>query len=125
MTSPLAILNCYGPYWNRKFFWDRLLIGGLLTTPNLILGGDLNLTLNTLETWGTKVVLDPFASHFKLLFDSVNLVDVDPLDVGPTWRNGRVGDDGISKRLDRFLLFSSLIPVLKFHHVWAHPTDMP
>ena len=84
MTSPLTILNCYGPYWNREFFWDRLLIGGLLTTPNLILGGYLNLTLNALETWGTKAVLDPLASHFKLMFNSVDLVDVAPLDVGPT-----------------------------------------
>ena len=84
MTSPLAILNCYGPYRNREFFWNKLLIGGLLTTPNLILGGDLNLTLNASETWGTKAILNPLASHLRLLFHSVDLVDVAPPDVGPT-----------------------------------------
>ena len=76
MTSPLAILNCYGPFRNREHFWDMILKGGLLTIPNLILGGDLNLTLNASKTWGKRVFIDALATHFKLLFDSVDLVDV-------------------------------------------------
>ena len=47
LSNPLAILNCYGPYRNRELFWEKSLRGGLLNTPNLILGGDLNLTLTT------------------------------------------------------------------------------
>ena len=46
MNSQLDILNFYGPYHDREFFWDRVLRGGLLNSPNLILGGDLNLTMN-------------------------------------------------------------------------------
>ena len=74
-----------------------MLLGGLLYIPNLILGGDLNLTLSASKSWGTKAILDPLATHFRLLFDSVNLVDVAPPDTGPTCRNGRVGEAGISK----------------------------
>ena len=45
LSAPLAILNCYGPYRNRELFWEKSIIGGLLNTPNLILGRDLTLLL--------------------------------------------------------------------------------
>ena len=80
--------------------------------------------MNASETWGKKVVLDPLASHFKLFFDSLGLLDIAPTYVGPTWRNGRVGEEGINKRLDRFLLYSSSIPSLKVHHMWIHHVDI-
>ena len=117
VASPISVLNCYGPYRNREIFWDNILSGGLLSIPNLILGGDLNLTLSASETWGSKAILDPLASHFRLMFDSVYLVDVAQPDSGPTWRNGRVGEAGISKRLDRFLISSSLLPAFNLHCV--------
>ena len=88
MNTPLDILNCYGPYHDQVFFWDRVLRGGLLNSPNLILGGDLNLTMNVFDIWGKRAVLDPLLSHFKLLFDSVGLTDIALLCTGPTWRNG-------------------------------------
>ena len=44
--TSLSILNCYGPYLNRDVFWNSSAQGGLLSLPNLILAGDLNLTLN-------------------------------------------------------------------------------
>ena len=40
LSTPLAILNCYGPYKNMELFWEKALLGGLLNTSNLILGGD-------------------------------------------------------------------------------------
>ena len=76
------------------------------------------------ETWGKKAIIDPLSSHFNLLFDSVGLVDIAPPSAGPTWRNGRVGDEGINKRLDCFLIASSLIPSLLVHHVWTHHIDI-
>ena len=100
MTVILNIINCYGPYKDRDIFWERVHNGGLLNSPHLILGGDINLTMNSLEIWGTRAVLDPLASFFKNLFDSVGLIDVAPSIAVPTWRNGRVGDHGIRKRLD-------------------------
>ena len=100
----LSILNCYGPYLNRDSFWKATASGGLLSLPNLILAGDLNLTLNASEIWGSKALSDPLGSFFSKLFSDHHLVDVAPPSAGPTWRNGRIGEDGISKRLDRFLL---------------------
>ena len=80
--------------------------------------------MNASETWGKRAVIDPLSSHFKLLFDSVGLTDIAPPYSGPTWRNGRVGDDGISKRIDRFLVASSLIPSLLLHRVWTLHSDI-
>ena len=74
--------------------------GGLLLSPHLIMGGDLNFTMNTSEIWGTRVVIDPLATYFKHLFGSVGLLDIAPSLAGPTWRNGRVGEHGINKRLE-------------------------
>ena len=50
MNDPLVILNCYGPYRNRDILWEKVHRGGVLSTPNLILGGDLNLTMKASET---------------------------------------------------------------------------
>ena len=43
---------------------------------------------------------------------------------GHTWRNGRSGDAGISKRIDRFILSDSLLPSLTCYRTWETPTDV-
>ena len=108
----LSILNCYGPYQDHENFWNTMAIGGLLSLPNLILVGDLNLTLNASEIWGTKAHLDPLGPFFSKLFSDHLLVDVAPSCAGPTWRNGRIGEEGISKRLNHFLLSDHLVKLL-------------
>ena len=82
------------------------------------------MTLSASEIWGKRAVLDPLSSFFKHHFDSVGLIDTAPSIAGPTWRNGRVGDDGINKRLDHFLIALSLIPSLLVHQVWTHISDI-
>ena len=94
--------------------------GVLLLLPNLILVGDLDFTLGANEIWGIKVQLDPLAPFFSQLIADHNLVDLYPTYVGPTWRNGRSGIDGISKRLDRFLLSDSIVSSLHRHRVGHH-----
>jgi hypothetical protein len=68
------------------------------------MGGDLNLTLNSREVWGEAAREDPQAEFFAHLFEELNLVDVEPVKLLPTWRDSRRGRAGISKRLDRFLV---------------------
>ena len=84
MSAPISILNVYGPYRDREPFWEKALHGGLLRILNLILGGDLNLTLYSSEIWGKKASIDPLSHHFISLFESVGLVDMAPQYVGPT-----------------------------------------
>lgn len=49
-----TILNVYGPYEGKQEFWDRLLSLQCLKTRKLIVGGDINLTLNRGEVQGLQ-----------------------------------------------------------------------
>ena len=76
---------------------------------NVILGGDMNLTLSEKENWGSLAHHDGLGSFFVALFESKELVDLQPLKLTPTRRNNRSGEQAISKRLDRFFLSGYLI----------------
>jgi hypothetical protein len=41
--------------------------------------------------------------------DEHNLLDIEPTKFKPSWRNNRVGEDNIAKRLDRFLIKDTLL----------------
>ena len=76
---------------------------------NLILGGDLNLTMSSSKVWGKNNRADSLGPYFRHMFEQKGLVDVAPIKIIPTWRNKRSGDQGVSKRLDRFLVLEHLI----------------
>jgi hypothetical protein len=52
------ILNVYGPSQERIQFWDNLLNKSFLKKEDLILGGDLNFSLGTTESWGQRAIPD-------------------------------------------------------------------
>jgi hypothetical protein len=103
------LLNTYGPCTERKSFWEKVENSGLLSLKNLVLAGDLNLTLNAGESWGSRSNLGTLHTFFTNLFSNNNLVDIQPGKLVPTWRNGRVGEAFIAKRLDHFLLSEDLV----------------
>jgi endonuclease/exonuclease/phosphatase family metal-dependent hydrolase len=103
------LLNVYGPCSERLLFWDRLVEKGLLAAKNLILAGDLNFTTGVDEVWGSTAQLDKHANYFKDMIKDQLLVDLVPDVLVPTWRNGRAGGAGITKRLDRFLVAEILL----------------
>ena len=102
--TDFALYNVYGAYQDKKGFGESFFTSGMLETRNIILGGDLNLTLSEKENWGTLARQDGLSSLFARLFESKELVDIRPLKLTPTWRNNRSGEHEISKRLDRFFL---------------------
>lgn len=77
--------------------------------PNLILTRDLNFTWSATKIWGQKAKQDPLVAYLSDMFDRGDMVDVEPFPICPTWRNGRLGNEGIAKRLDRFFISNTLI----------------
>jgi hypothetical protein len=73
------------------------------------LGGDLNFSLGFSEVWGTHARADPLTSFFTQKLVECNLLDLEPIKLKPTWRNNRVGDASVAKRLDRFLIKDILL----------------
>ena len=119
----VKVVNCYGPYLNRLQYWNLIKAGGLLNERGLILGGDLNFTVSARETWG-NTHLDLDAYFFFDMIRDVDLYDVEPTVLGPTWQNGRGGHAGIGKRLDRFLVDSKLLSRTHAFRSWVVQTKI-
>jgi hypothetical protein len=105
----VAFLNVYGPCSNKPYFWNQLANSGLLSLPNLILGGDLNFILKAEEHWGGSFQPGPTEATYREIFATNNLIDVQPLCLMPTWRNGRTGSEAIARRLDRFFIAEAFL----------------
>jgi hypothetical protein len=70
----------------------------------LILRGDLNFSLGEAKIWGPLAHPDNQAGFFSHLLASNGLIDIAPLKLLPTWRNMRVREARIAKRLNQFLI---------------------
>jgi len=100
----MKLLNCYATYKERESLWQPILDSGLLSEKGIIVGGDLNFTLSAWEVWGNLARSDPLAYYFSNILQTIGLVDIQPSQLAPTWRNGRPGTIGISKILDQFII---------------------
>ena len=87
---------------------------------NLVLVGNLNLTLKVGESWGSQSNLGSLNTFFTNLFCNKKLIDIQPGKLVPTWRNGRVSDAFIAKRLDRFLLSKDLVLSSGIFRSWVY-----
>jgi exonuclease III len=104
LEDPLNIVNIYDPCQNRGPYWDKTFSKYFLKDQQVIFGGDLNFSLGFSEVWGTHARADPLTSFFTQKLVECNLLDLEPVKLKPTWRNNRVGDASVAKRLDRFMI---------------------
>ena len=101
-SHSLRIVNIYGPYNQKQDFWDRVKASGILNYHKIIMGEDLNFTLSAEEIWGTGRFSDPLRDNFRAYLENEGLNDIILVVLTPTWSNGRLGQVGIAKCLDRF-----------------------
>lgn len=73
------------------------------------MGGDLNFSMGEAEIWGTNERVDELSDFFRHRLSQVGVTDVPPIKMTPTWRNRRMGEDFIAKRLDLFLIVDPLL----------------
>jgi len=110
----ITFLNVYGPCIEKRDFSDNLAVSGILEEDNLIIAGDLNITLSAEEVWGNTNLSVSLADHLKELFQLKNLVDIRPDRLVPTWRNGQQGSKAIAKMFDICLLSYGLLITKRF-----------
>jgi hypothetical protein len=84
----INLLNIYGSCLQNNIFWNHMANSGLITIKNLVVAGDLNLTVSTEEFWGGSTNSGPLAGFFRDFFQAHRLIDVHPDKIVPTWRNG-------------------------------------
>lgn len=123
---PLTILNIYGPCQGRMPFWNELMENLLVKSKFMVLGGDLNFSLGRAEAWGPTAREDSLTNFFQNLLIANNLLDVNLIKLKPTWRNRRVGEARVVKRLDLFLInedLSSMIPLFRQWVKEGGPSD--
>eukprot|EP00253_Pinus_taeda_P029408 PITA_29408 len=115
----ITIVNVYGPCQSRELFWEELMSKTVMNSPLMIMGGDLNFSLGRTEAWGPFAREDPLVEFFHNLISENNLIDPASVKLKPTWRNRRVGDDRIAKRLDRFLVSKTLFSKVPMIRQWV------
>jgi hypothetical protein len=93
----LLLINIYGPYVDRKRYWDTLEKCSWFSEQEVVVGGDLNFSLGASEVWGPRSSLDPLVDYFTHFLESFGLLDVESVKLQPTWRNMRVGEARVAK----------------------------
>eukprot|EP00253_Pinus_taeda_P022219 PITA_22219 len=68
---------------------------------------------------GTLCQGGPLSDFFIQILSDHNLIDPSPINLKPTWRNRRIGEDRIAKRLDRFLILEGLIRRVPLFRHWV------
>ena len=76
---------------------------------NIIVAGDLNVTLAANEKKGGSPVRDPAREWVEDIILGWDLIDINLVKEKFTWSNKRVGPGHIAARLDRFIVHSSFL----------------
>ena len=111
-SNHVSLFNIYVPvsFAEKKDCWDSLKLFLNLHKPeNLVLAGDLNVTLALTEKKGGSIVRDPAREWVEDLMLEWDLEDITPEKGKYTWSNKRIGPGHIATRLDRFLIQSSFL----------------
>ena len=56
-----TLINTYGPFVEKKNFWEPFFSKEVMNSQNLIVGGDLNFTLSQNEVWGISARTYPLS----------------------------------------------------------------
>lgn len=115
----LRIVNVYAPCNQRELFWHRLLHLTLMVKEQVIIGGDFNFSLGFRESWGSAAQIDSISDYMTSLLEQTSFADIPMHKLLPTWRNRRVGDAALARRLDRFIMKEALLQQLHHYKQWV------
>ena len=108
----VSLFNLYVPnlLHEKKNYWDSVQAFLNLHNPrNIILAGDLNITLAVDEKKGGTPIRDQAKEWVEDIILGWDLLDIKPSVGKFTWTNKRRGPGHIAARLDRFLIHSDFL----------------
>jgi exonuclease III len=108
----LSLFNVYVPssIGEKRECWDSIRhLSESENLENIIVAGDLNLTLRMEEKRGGTIIRDPAREWVEDLMQDWDLLDIPPENGKYTWSNKRIGPGHIAARLDRCLVQSSFL----------------
>lgn len=111
-SQTVSLFNLYVPvlFSEKKDCWNSLELAlNKLQPDNIIIAGDLNVTLATNEKKGGSPVRDPAREWVEDIILGWDLMDIMPVKGNFTWFNKRLGPGHVASRLDRFLVHSSFL----------------
>ena len=111
-NNPGHLTNVYGPANPRDkqaFLRSLEYLSNLTRYNRWTIGGDYNLLRNMEEKKGGSRRLDQDTNDFNSLIDKLNLIDLEAINGTFTWTNRRTGSHQIACKLDRFLIYDSLM----------------
>lgn len=73
------------------------------------MGRDLNLTLNRGEIWGISTRQDRLANLFLGQFERAGWVDIEEIELRPTWANNKLGVEGVSQAIEQVFATSCIV----------------
>jgi hypothetical protein len=89
----ITVMNVYGPYEKKQEFWEKFFAMAVVKDERLIIGGDLNFTMNRSEVWGDSARVDRLVDFFKqhiklagLVMWSLSLQDPHGETIGLKWQ---------------------------------------
>ena len=90
-----------------------------MSEESLIIGGDLNFTINKDEIWEGFSQVDRMGEFFVQKLEPLNLIDAKPTILNPTQWNNKKGGDIVSKCIDQFLVGSQFFQYMDRIHTWV------
>ena len=108
----VSLFNMYVPnlFSEKRSCWDSLDLFLSQHSPrNIIIAGDLNVTLSIEEKKGGSIVRDQAREWVEDIILHWDLMDIKPPSGKFTWSNKRLGPGHIAAHLDRFLIHSNFL----------------
>ena len=108
----VSLFNIYVPnlFPEKRSCWETLDTFLNQNSPrNIIIAGDLNVTLSSAEKKGGSVVRDQAREWVEDIILHWDFMDIKPPSGKFTWSNKRLGPGHIAARLDRFLIHSEYL----------------
>jgi len=119
LGKDLRVLNTYGPCHDRNTLWDMLMTRYFMKSNNLVVRGDLNLSIGISKIWGPLGHAYSLFYYFSHIHMDHKLCYLDFIKPKPTWRNCRLWEAIVVRSIDHFLMEEAIMENTPLFGQWT------